>query len=556
LQPEFTFNENGTYLVSLTVTDQNGNVDTDEIEIVVGDIIPIPAYSLNVNAGTNAPASYMGTDFEGESSSGVSFVNASSWSNMGAGDPELFLTERNGKNLTISTAVENGVYTVKTYHNELWFGKSGPASAIGQRVYNIIIEDEVVKVDFDLFAEYGNEPTELVFENVEVRDGELNIRLQAVKNNASINGFAIESVTSATLPPVASITSSAIEGVAPFEIIFDASQSTGAGDLIYNWNFGDGGSSELANPSYLFDTAGTYNVVLAIMDTSGIMDADTLEINVWEAAPVWSLVLNTGTDANTSYQGKLFLGDQAYPELFTSSKTYRVTSASPVELFQTDRYGDSFAYNIPVENGTYRIRTFHNELWFGRGGPSAQAGQRVFDIFIEGILVKDDFDLFVENNYQPTELIFEDIVVTDGEIELGFDAFMDNANVSGIIVERVEPKNGGDGINQRIMNQEEASMDVMEEESNDALQISTLSRAGLYPNPAQNEVFITVEGEVSLEWINVYDLNGRQVLTFDARNNLVNKYTLPTDRLGQGVYMVRLLGKETVVDQLRLIIKR
>ena len=554
--PSFTFIENGNYLVSLTVSDENGNTDTDEIEIVVGNVIPTPSFSLSVNAGANALINYLDKDFVGEVNSGVSYTNSNTSTNNSLDTPPLFRTERFGQNFTYTTPVENGVYTVKTYHNELWFGKSGPASEAGQRVFNIIIEGELVKNGFDLFAEFGNEPTELTFENIEVRDGELNIRLQALANNASITGFSVESVTSATLPPFASITSSAVEGAAPFEITFDALQSTGAGDLIYNWNFGDGGSSDLPNPSYQFDTPGTYNVVLTVMDTTGIMDADTLEINIWEEAPAWSLVLNAGSNINTSYQGKLFLGDLAFPELYTNSRTYITTSASSVELFQTDRYGNSFAYNIIVENGTYRVRTFHNELWFGRGGPSAQAGQRVFDIFIEGVLVKDDFDLFVENNYQPTELIFEDIVVTDGEINLGFNASIDNANVSGIIIERVEPKNGGDAINQRIMNQEEASMDVMDEEARGELQKSTLSKAKLYPNPAQNEAFITVDGEVSLEWINVYDLNGRQVLTFDARNNLVNKYTLPTDRLGQGVYMVRLLGKETVVDQLRLIIKR
>ncbi|WP_339901086.1 PKD domain-containing protein, partial [uncultured Cyclobacterium sp.] len=85
--------------------------------------------------------------------------------------------------------------------------------------------------------------------------------LQASKNNATINGFVVEEITAVNLPPVAIINSSAVEGSAPFEITFNGSSSTGTGDLIYNWNFGDGGSSELADPEYLFQEAGTYNVV-------------------------------------------------------------------------------------------------------------------------------------------------------------------------------------------------------------------------------------------------------------------------------------------------------
>ncbi|MBR9776831.1 MAG: PKD domain-containing protein [Cytophagales bacterium] len=555
LQPVYTFTENGSYEVSLKVTDENGNIATDELEIIVGEDITVPAYSLSVNAGTNLPTSYMGTDFEGESGSGVTFTNAATWNNMGAGDPELFLTERSGKNFTISTPLENGIYTIKTYHNELWFGKSGPASEVGQRVYTISIEGEVVKNNFDLYVESGNNPTELVFENIEVRDGELNIRLQASKNNATINGFVIEEVTSVNLPPVAIIGSSAVEGSAPFEIAFNGSSSTGTGELIYNWNFGDGGSSELANPDHLFEEAGTYNVVLTVMDSMAVMDKDTLEINIWEEAPVWSMILNAGSAVNTSYQGKLFLGDNAFPELYNSTKTYSNSSSSNVEIFQTDRYGKNLAYAIPVDNGTYRVRTFHNELWFGQGGPTGQPGQRVFDIMIEDSLVRDNFDLYLESNYEETELIFEDIQVTDGELNLTFIASANNASVSGIILERVEPKDG-EGSSLRIMNAGTSDSDANEEDSVEDLLKFRLSKAIIYPNPAINEAFIRLPESSSAVWINIYDLNGRQVVNFNVSNEVTNEYTIPVSRLKQGVYMVRLLGDEGVIEQLRLIINR
>ena len=498
----------------------------------------------------------MGTDFQGEATSGITIENSSIWSNLGAGDPELFLTERSGKNVTISAPVENGVYTIKTFHNELWFGKSGPASEVGQRVYTIMIEGEVVKNNFDLFAEYSNAPTELIFENIEVRDGELNLRLVASKNNATIVGLTIESLTSVSLPPFAIINSSDIEGAAPFEIAFDASASTGSGDLIYNWNFGDGESSTLINPTHLYDTAGTYSVTLTVMDSAAMMDADTLEINIWDEAPIWSMYLNAGSDVNTSYQGKLFLGDKAFPTLFNSTKTYKNSSSSAIELYQTDRYGKSLAYNIPVDNGIYRVRTFHNELWFGNGGPAGQPGQRVFDILIEGVTVHEDFDLYVESNYEPTELVFEDIVVTDGEMNLGFIASANNASVSGIILERLDPNNGGEGANSRVMFEDDELADDADEDSNEELPKAKVSKATIYPNPAKYEAIISLPGEVSVKWINVYDVNGRLVLNFNAGNSNGSEYTLPLRKLEQGVYLVRLLGRDGVIDHLRLVINR
>ena len=57
---------------------------------------------------------------------------------------------------------------------------------------------------------------------------------------------------------------------------------------------------------------------------------------------------------------------------------------------------ETLTYNIPVPNGTYTVRTHHAELWFGYAGPAGAIGNRVFDIFIEGNLVQNDFDMYAE----------------------------------------------------------------------------------------------------------------------------------------------------------------
>ena len=40
--PTFTFNQEGTYEVSLTVTDAEGAEDTDVVQITVGSVVVIP----------------------------------------------------------------------------------------------------------------------------------------------------------------------------------------------------------------------------------------------------------------------------------------------------------------------------------------------------------------------------------------------------------------------------------------------------------------------------------------------------------------------------------
>src|SRR5690606_24111739 len=85
----------------------------------------------------------------------------------------------------------NGTYTIQTFHNELWFGSYGPPASKGKRVFDISIEGKKVKSNFDLFVQSGNKPTSLTFENVEVKDGILNLDLLASADNATISGIAI-----------------------------------------------------------------------------------------------------------------------------------------------------------------------------------------------------------------------------------------------------------------------------------------------------------------------------------------------------------------------------
>ncbi len=550
--PVHSYTAIGEYIARLTVTDSLGNQDTATIPIQVTAEEIQPAFSLQVNSGSNATIDYLGNTFLGESVSGVSYSSSGTYSNSSAGSPTLFLTERFGKNFSYSIPVPNGIYRVKTYHNELWFGKNGPAAAVGQRVYSILIEGETVKSNLDLFAEYNNQPTELTFETIIVRDGELNIGLVAQSNNASIAGFSIESADEAAVGPQALIVSSAMEGVAPAEIAFDGSNSSGEGDLNYSWTFGDGASSEEMSPTHVYATPGVYEVQLVVTDATNASSTDQVSIEITDELPAWALYLNAGTVAATNYQGYDFVGDKNYPDYYTSNSSFISTSGSSIPLFQSERYGSNFSYTIPVENGTYRVRTFHNELWYGKAGPAAGPGNRVFDIHIEGQLVKDNFDIYVESGNLPTELVFENIEVTDGVMEINFIASKNNANVSGVVLERFSPKVGTSGSGARLV----VHPDAAEEMDNGELVNSNFPSAIIYPNPANTEAYVRMEGDMPLDWIGIYTLTGQQVMLLHAGSNRLPEYSLPVNRLEQGVYVVRLISKQGHSKELRLIITR
>lgn len=73
-------------------------------------------------------------------------------------------------------------------------------------------------------------------------------------------------------PPTAdfSIQAGDQEGVAPHMVEFDSSDSTAsAGIASYFWDFGDGQTSNQANPAHTYTTPGIFSVTLTITDTKG-----------------------------------------------------------------------------------------------------------------------------------------------------------------------------------------------------------------------------------------------------------------------------------------------
>ncbi len=73
-----------------------------------------------------------------------------------------------------------------------------------------------------------------------------------------------------------------------------------------------------------------------------------------------------------------------------------VRNAEP-DLFHSERFGN-ITYTIPVaQSGRYGINLYFAENWFGPGMPgSGGTGSRIFDILINGIAVKRNFDIFRE----------------------------------------------------------------------------------------------------------------------------------------------------------------
>ncbi|MDO9188068.1 MAG: PKD domain-containing protein [Bacteroidia bacterium] len=76
--------------------------------------------------------------------------------------------------------------------------------------------------------------------------------------------------------PVAAFSLSSTELDLPYDVLLCNNQSTGA--ITYNWSFGDGETSTLTNPQYLYTTIGIYPVQLIAMTEYGCLDTAYSEV--------------------------------------------------------------------------------------------------------------------------------------------------------------------------------------------------------------------------------------------------------------------------------------
>ncbi len=136
---------------------------------------------------------------------------------------------------------------------------------------------------------------------------------------------------------------------------------------------------------------------------------------------------NAGGYQYSDSAGVTYKSDHSY--LGGSGATIRssISGTSDAPLYQTERYGD-FIYAIPLANGNYTVTLKFAEIYW------SSAGQRVFNVYIEGMKVISSLDIFAKvGKNRPYDLSFP-VTVSDGKLDIKFQTIVDNAKVSAILV--------------------------------------------------------------------------------------------------------------------------
>lgn len=123
--------------------------------------------------------------------------------------------------------------------------------------------------------------------------GSYNVTLTVTDSDGLMNTDSV-TITVNNNPPTVTATASPYDGAAPLDVdLFSSADDVDGTIVSYQWQFGDGGSSTLANPSHTYTQAGNYNVVLTVTDNDGDTATDNLTISVSPDQSVNTLSLDT-----------------------------------------------------------------------------------------------------------------------------------------------------------------------------------------------------------------------------------------------------------------------
>ncbi|MGB7342221.1 MAG: malectin domain-containing carbohydrate-binding protein, partial [Phototrophicaceae bacterium] len=454
--------------------------------------------------------------------------------------------------------VTPGTYVVNLFMGNGFAG----TSEIGERVFDISIEGQLVQNDLDLVSQFGHQVGGMLSYTVTVSDNSLDILFEHVTENPLINAIEILTYNSNTggeipiaLDPITNQTSNEGDDIGNTALFVVA--SGGDGNLSYVATGLPAGIQLEPTNGQFFGTVvedaslnSPYTVTITVDDSDGGSDDAVTTSFTWVVLDDIVLptdepliCVNIGGLAGTAF-GRNFVADNGggttstflvggakygsiADDVLVNIVTLDGTDLTGFEedLYQTERYGgDIEAGNqtvmtlilgdgnlvsvIPsgsLPSGDYIVDLYFAEIFQNvqAGGTPGGVGDRVFDIVLEGTLIRDDFDLFAipEPDAPLTAIVVtEAVTITDGALTVDFTASADNAKISAICI---TPAESEAPIISPIADVESGVAGLYDtgrflvqatDPQEDAITFSALGLpAGLDINPSTGEIFGTIE---------------------------------------------------------------
>lgn len=429
-----TFPANNTETANITVraTDANGYSVTDQFSVAVTEPMT-PLYRVNAGgaaiAATDAPNPGWAADNAsnpstyrvngGSITSGTinnrhssvpayvpqSLFNHERWDPGALGDPVANEMQWN------FPAPIDGTYMVNLFFGNSFAGTSTPNT----RLFDVVIEGTAVLTNYDIIADVGHLIGLMKTFQVEVTDGELNIVFLHKVQNPNLRGIEIQGPpaaldgycvatpnplhffsTEVNTPSPAQQVTITNTGAQPLTVSDVTISGVNANDFSENFTGPvviPAGASSIFSVVYTPLAVGSSSANLNVIHDGFNNSPETIILS-GEAIPANGLPGSSFVNAGGPQfpaGADVFVADDHFSlPSSTGSTNDPIANTTFDGLFQTFRTGGDFNYQLPLNNGTYQI-----ELYFSEPTATA-AGQRKFNVDIEGRTFMEDFDIFAE----------------------------------------------------------------------------------------------------------------------------------------------------------------
>jgi hypothetical protein len=144
------------------------------------------------------------------------------------------------------------------------------------------------------------------------------------------------------------------------------------------------------------------------------------------------LSINAGGAASSSWIADADFNGGVVASVTNAINTSLVSSPAPQAVYQTQRYGQTISYTVPnlTPNSAYSVRLHFVESFF------TAAGQRVFNIKLNGAPVATNFDIFAAAGGSNVAIVktFNATADASGKVAIILSATVNNASIAGIQV--------------------------------------------------------------------------------------------------------------------------
>ncbi len=356
--PEFTFMDNANYLVTLTVTDDDGTTHSVSHTVVIQDLGPSADFSWS----PPTPDEGSSVQFTDLSTSYPDVIVSWQWDFGGLGTsnlqhPDFTFMDDGTYSVTLTVTDDDG-----TTHSVSYDVVIQDLAPTGEFSWSPPMQDEGSPVSFnDLSTSYpdvivawfwdfaGLGISTLQHPTFTFMDDDTYTVTLTVTDDDGTTHSVPHDITILDLAPLANFSWSPDPQDEGSSVSF-TDLSTSYPDVIvgWEWDFGDGGTSTLQNPSHIYGDNDDYTVTLIVTDDDGTTDEISYEITINNVAPNVLAGEDEEVDEGAMISFAGAFSDPGWLDTHIIEWDFGDGNFASGTLFPTNTYGDDGSYEVTL----------------------------------------------------------------------------------------------------------------------------------------------------------------------------------------------------------------